>query len=242
MYRFNHDTRTWHTPGAESFDEFTERFIEGMCAAASDNDGGTIAIVSHGAVIRGMLMRLFFGDSAEKLPFCDNTGVSKLRYDRGEFSCDFVYDNSHLPQELSTFALQHWWRATGNRRDVNLDYLPIDRAPQLPSGVSMPETDPNGTVLTALLHDDAVAALSMASPEGDVGTVLGMSLRADLDGRLYGDQLLGAAVSHFRRLGCRTLRLAPGFYPDDIARRYAFDPVTRMLSIDVRAYRWETEV
>lgn len=239
MYRFNHDTRLWRTPGAETFDEFTQRFIEGMRNAALDHDGGTIAVFAHGAVIRGMLMRLFYRDNSDNMPYCDNTGVSKLRFDKGEFTCDFIYDNSHLPQELSTFALQHWWRATGNRKDVNLYYLPLDSAPALPSGIVLPETDPNGITLAAILHDEPVALVSMAAPDGDMGTVLGMTLKDGMDGRLYGDQLLGTAFSRFRSLGCRNLALAPGAYPDDIVRRYEFDPITRIRSIDVHAFKWE---
>ena len=65
-----------------------------------------------------------------------------------------------------------------------------------------------------------------------------MCLLPELAGRYYGDQLLGCAVSHFRRLGCTVLSAAPGAYPDDLLSRYAFDEKTRSRSIDTKAFDW----
>lgn len=241
MWHFNHDTPNWRTPGAETFDEFTQRFIEGMTDAAVAYDGGAVAIFAHGAVIRGTLMRLFFKGEEFTQPFCDNTGVCKLIYNQGEFSYEFINDNSHLPQELSTFALQFWWRSTGNRKDVNLYYLPYEPSKALPAGLTVPETDSRGFALAAILNGETVGLVSMAAPEDDLGRILGMSLKEGMDGRLYGDQLLGTAFSHFRRLGCKRLAVNPGWYPDDIVRRYEFDPQTLERSIDTKAYDWGSE-
>lgn len=238
MWKFNHDPMNWSIPGAETFDIYTQRFIEGMRDAALAYDGGTVAIFAHGAVIRGTLMRLFFGNDLNKLPYCDNTGVCKLIYNRGVFSYEFLNDNSHLPQELSTFAMQSWWRATDNRKDANLYYLPYKSAMKLPRGLKAPELDSRGVALAAYLDESPVALVSMGAPEGDCGRILGMTLQDGMDGRYYGDQLLGAAFSHFRRLGCKRLAVNPGWYPDDVARRYEFDVITGERSIDPMAFDW----
>ncbi len=238
MWHFNHDTVNWHTPGAETFDEFTQRFVEGMRDAAQAYDGGAVAVFSHGAVIRGTLMRLFFRGEEGNRPFCDNTGVCKLIYDRGSFSYEYLNDNSHLPRELSTFALQYWWRSTGNRKDVNLMYLPYSPTMAIPKDVTVPELDSNGFALAAVLRGEIVGMVSMAAPKGDLGEILGMSLLDRMDGRLYGDQLLGAAFSHFRHLGCKRLAAMPGWYPDDILRRYEFDPQTLCRNIDPNVFDW----
>lgn len=238
IWNFNHDPMRWTNPGAESFDEYTQRFIEGMRDAAQEHDGGAVAIFAHGAVIRGTLMRLFFGNDMNKLPYCDNTGVCKLLYDKGQFTFAYLNDNSHIPQELSTFAMQSWWRATDNRKDANLYYLPYTSSMKLPHGLAVPEMDTRGFSLAAYLDEEPIALVSMGPPEGDCGRILGMTLQEGMGGRYYGDQLLGAAFSHFRRLGCKRLAVNPGQYPDDIVRRYGFDNVTGARSIDPLAFDW----
>lgn len=238
IWSFNHDPMNWTNPGAETFDVYTQRFIEGMRGAALEHDGGAVAIFSHGAVIRGTLMRLFFGNDMKRLPYCDNTGVCKLVYNKGQFTYEYLNDNSHIPQELSTFAMQSWCRATDNRKDANLYYLPYEPSMNLPGDLAVPELDSRGFALAAYLHEEPIALVSMGAQEGDCGRILGMTLREGMAGRYYGDQLLGAAFSHFRRLGCKRLAVNPGVYPDDIVRRYAFDEVTRERSIDPLAFDW----
>ena len=239
MYRFNYKPREWNVEGAETFDEYSQRFYEGVLEAAQDNDGGTIGIFAHGCVIRSFLMREFFGDDVSKLPYSDNTGVCKLSYDKGKFTYEFINDNSHLPEHLSTFALQKWWRATGRRQDVNFWYKLYEPGMQLAAGVPVPRLDDEGTALVSMLHGEAVGIVSMAAAEGDTGRILGMGLKPELDGRYYGDQLLGCAFSHFRRLGCKDLAIDPGWYPDEIVARYEFDPVTWMRNIHTGIFKWE---
>ena len=239
MYLFNYKPTEWYVEGAETFDAYSQRFYEGVVAAAKENDGGTIAIFAHGCVIRSLLMREFFGNDVSKLPYSDNTGVSKLIYDKGRFVYEFVNDNSHLPEHLSTFALQRWWRETGRRQDVNFYYRPYDPTMHLAEGVLVPELDEDGLALVAILHGQAVGIVSMAAVNGDCGRILGMGLKPDMDGRYYGDQLLGCAFSHFRTLGCKNLAISPGWYPDDIVTRFEFDPVTRIRNIDTGIFNWE---
>ena len=239
MHRFNYIPTEWKVEGAETFDQYSQRFYEGVVDAALENDGGTIAIFAHGCVIRSLLMREFFGNDVSKLPYSDNTGVSKLIYDKGKFTYEFVNDNSHLPEELSTFFIQRWWRETGRRKDVNFHYRPYESGMHLAEGVQVPQLDEQGLGLVAILHGEAVGIVSMAAAEGDCGRVLGIGLKPDMDGRYYGDQLLGCAFSHFRQLGCKNLNLAPGWYPDDIVARYEFDPVTRIRNIDTHIFNWE---
>lgn len=239
MYLFNYKPTQWKVEGAETFDEYSQRFYEGVVEAAHENDGGVIAIFAHGCVIRSLLMREFFGDDVSKLPYSDNTGVSKLFYDKGKFTHEFVNDNAHLPEKLSTFYLQRWWRETGRRQDVNFRYQPYEAGMDLAEGVQLPPLDEHGTSLVAILHGEAVGIVSMAEPEGDRGRILGMGLKPQMNGRYYGDQLLGCAFSHFRQMGCKNLTIEPGWYPDDIVARFEFDPVTRTRNIDTGIYRWE---
>ena len=92
--------------------------------------------------------------------------------------------------------------------------------------------------LTAMLHDIPVGIVSMAVPDGFTGSIIGMNLREEYLGRHYGDQLLGSAISHFRHLGCRELKLNPDCNPDNILERYGFDPVTGVKNIDTEHFDW----
>src|SRR5699024_4836381 len=112
--------------GAETFEACTGRFLEGLKEIAHKNPDKTVAVFSHGSVIQAVLMELFFRRDPKAVPLSDNTGVSLLRYENGSFSYEYLGDNSHLPEALSTFALQAWWRKTDNRKEANLYFVPLE--------------------------------------------------------------------------------------------------------------------
>ncbi|HIT35013.1 MAG TPA: histidine phosphatase family protein [Candidatus Faecousia intestinigallinarum] len=237
MWAFNHDPLHWGCDGSEPFDVYTQRFLEGMAAAAQEFDGGTVAIFGHGAVIRGTLMRLFFMNDLEKLPYSDNTGVSRLFYHNGRFTYDYLNDNSHIPEALSTFYIQKWWREKELRKESGLYFLPLESC-CLPKELPRPESDSRGQIQAAMLCGRPVGVVSLGRPEGDTGVILGMSLLPELEGRYYGDQLLGCAFSFFRKQGCKQLRAVPGRYPDDILSRYEFAGESYKRSIDAECFDW----
>lgn len=238
MAQFTGNPAKWTAPGAESFDIYTQRFIEAMEEAAQDHDGGSVAIFAHSAVMRGVLLRLLYGGQKATMPLSDNAGVSKLIYQKGQFSQEYLGDNSHIPPELSTNCIQAWWREHNLRSEANLYFLPFEASMNLPKNLALPDSDSRGVVMVAFLQESPVGVVSMAAPDGFTGKILGMSLVDGYAGRFYGDQLLGCAVSHFRRLGCRELELLPGSYPDDLINRYEFDPESLRRSIDANAFSW----
>lgn len=235
MWQFSHDPKAWFVDGSERYEQYTSRFISAMQEAACANHGRTIAIFAHGAVLRGTLMHLFFDDQADCLPLSDNAGVSRLFYENGKFTYDYLNDNSHIPEELSTFYIQAWWRKTDNRKEANLYFVPYDKTMLLPDGLSLPE---GRTVMAAILKDIPVGLVAMGVQEDACGQITGMTLLSEMEGRGYADQMLGCAVSHFRRLGCRTIRLIPGKYPEAVHIRYGFDPDTLTRSFDSNAFVW----
>ena len=237
MHRFSYDPENWFVEGGELFEAHTQRFLEGLTAAAENFDGGTIAVFSHGALIRNTLFRLFFRDDISDLKYSDNTGVCKLIYHNGSFTYDFLNDNSHIPQELSTHYIQRWWRDTGKRRESSVYFKPVSQT-RLPPELKIPDGD---VQIAAILCDACVGVISLGNAEGSRGTILGMELLDGFDGRYYGDQMLGEAFSHFRLLGCKELYLAPGIYPDDLTDRYGFNTESRRISIDADAFCWEPE-
>ena len=129
MDYFNNDPDRWRAEGAETFEECTARMVSVLTQIAEENDGKTVAVVSHGMAIRSFLTHVLGvrSEDIRKLPHGDNTAVSYLHYDGGCFTVEYYNDNSHLPEELSTFAKQTWWRSDSAGLDLsNLSYRPID--------------------------------------------------------------------------------------------------------------------
>lgn len=182
MEAFNHDTQNWSVEGSETFAQYTARFFAALREAAEENDGKTIAVFSHGCVLRGVQYLLLGGQWPN---YCDNTAVSHIRYENGAFSIDFLNDTSHLSEEISTFARQKWWRQGGDRRDFNMWFTQ------------------RGDVTYAMLREREVGQIGFL-PDGTIKTLF---MYEDYRGRHFGQQLLGCAVSACRKAGAQTLRI-----------------------------------
>ena len=117
MWAFNHDPLNWHVEGSETYAEYTGRFLEALRQAAEENDGRTIAVFTHGCVLRGVQ---FILSGQETVPYCDNTAVSLLHYSGGQFEIEYLNDNTHLDESISTFARQKWWREKSDTPDHNM--------------------------------------------------------------------------------------------------------------------------
>ena len=115
MFYFNHDPARWHVQDAESFADAQARMCSVLREISARHEGQTVAAVSHGMAIRCFLSAVLGVPSAEidRLPHGDNTAVTCLRYEDGVPTVEFYNDASHLPEELSTFGRQTWWKNRG---------------------------------------------------------------------------------------------------------------------------------
>lgn len=233
MWRFNHDTTNWRIDLAETFPVYTNRFIDAMIQAAEENSGKTIAIFCHGCVMRGVLARLFFNSTFDKIPYCDNTAVSKLFWDGNEFSYEYLNDASHLPPEISTFARQKWWRQ-GAKKDFNLWFQPYSQDDTRLNGLF--QTDSRWDSFVAMLHEEPVGLLSLFD-----GVIEGLHLLPQYRDRLFEDQLLGQAYSQFRKQGRKSAkaRVSQVDVPE-VLTRYGFEPQGALWqrSIDTTVFDW----
>ena len=117
--------------GSESFAAAQERAWNALRDIAAANPGGTVAVFSHGMVIRTLLARCqgLPPEGMSQVPHSDNTGVACLRMEGDRVELVHGSDASHLTEELSTFAGQRWWRdKKGALADANLWYRPLDIA------------------------------------------------------------------------------------------------------------------
>ena len=198
LEQFNHDTIHWHVEGSETWQEFTARFEAALRDIAAANAGKTVAVFTHGSVLRAFQQRLL---GSENVPYCDNTSVSRLTVEDGTFRIDFLNDASHLTPDISTFERQKWWREAGDRSDFNMWYR---------------ETAPG--CFDALLHDTVVGHVSTQLSTPDTGEITALALEPAYRGRRLGEQLIGCAVCHLRAKGAK--RLTVQLPPEHSARGF----------------------
>lgn len=265
---FNGNDPAFHCPGSETFSQVRERASNAILSIARENPGKTVAVFSHGVAIRNALAS-FLGYSVqetnEKVPHGDNTAVALLEVENGRVHVAYYNDNSHLSEELSTFARQQWWRKNGAIEDANLWYRPLDMERDsrfydqareeawITIHGSMLHFDGEGflrdardqarydkrSVIQVMQGDRPAGILQLnlrREAEKGVGSIPFFYMLPEFRGKGLGVQLLGQAVSVYRPLGRKYLRLrcapdnhvAQRFY-----RRYGFrkigeDPGSRV--------------
>ena len=208
--RFNVTDPTWQAPNGESFFQLGGRLEKAVRAIAARHPGQTVALFSHGMALRQFLGRVK-GTPPEEwhaLPHGDNTAVSRLTFDGEKFEIQFEMDNSHLPEEISTLARQAWWRKDKSKTaDVNLWFRPFDRE----TDRALSPGDESSQHLTVAMSGDRAVGLFRTDPERHreekAGYIQSLFLFPEDRGRGLGIQLVGEAVSRYRKAGRDRLRL-----------------------------------
>lgn len=190
MHNFSHAPKDWHIAGAESFWQYSDRFITALADVAQRHDGQTIAVFTHGCVSSESLRRLF-GQQIDEAGYCDNTAVSLIRYDGGQFTGEFFYDNTHLDDDISTLARQRWWRGKGR---FNLWYRP---AASGDDGIFPQPLGRENEILVAMLGDTPVGYIALTVLQG-TPVLTDLYLCPDYRHRRMGDQLLGHVICTLR--------------------------------------------
>lgn len=265
MQNFTLDPDNWHVEGAETFADVTERMLGIIRALAEAHGDQTLAVVSHGMAIRSLLCAVMDipANEPEKVPHLDNTAVSLLYVENGGISVTFYNDNSHLPEEISTFARQSWWKNKSGDDGQNLRFEPMDLEAEAGLYIrcyadtwkiahgSLEGFNPDYYLAKAKEHAKGhpeavmkalrgerlagVIDLDLAkAKEQDAGWISLCTLTEGHRNQRLGVQLIGHAVSVFRRLGRKSVRLnvaraninALGFY-----ERYGFRKIGRQEGI-----------
>lgn len=166
----------------------------------------------------------------------DNTCVSLLNYKDGKLEIEYFNDNSHLPSEISTFANQSWWKNKDKVDFSNFRFLPMDlnidselycdcyrdgweeahgtlngfsETPYLKSALRISEKTP--LALMKVFCGDDFAGIVELDPNrmasDNAGWISLCYLVPEMRGQNLGAQLVGHAVSFYRGLGRKVLRL-----------------------------------
>ena len=197
-YAFSHSPQTWSVEGSETFDVYVGRFLTALREIAEKHDGQTVALFSHGMVLRGSLQTLFFPGQDGAIAHCENTAVTCLRYENGEFTLEYLNDASHITEEISTLGKQMWWRGE-KYKDFNMWY----RDPEEGDGEFLSQFDlPEGKLRISMLDGDATGVIVVRE-----GILRYFALAPEFRGRALSPQLLGEAIAMARAMGCDTLTL-----------------------------------
>ncbi|MGM9619387.1 MAG: histidine phosphatase family protein [Oscillospiraceae bacterium] len=214
-------------PGSETPEQVRDRITAAFWRIARENEGKTIAIVSHGMAIRillGTLQGLSFPEMRQTA-HSDNTAVSLVEVEGDAARVVFRDDNSHLGA-LSTFAKQSWWRDKNGGPEPSLRF----RSPALPEEGELflslmrraweENHDPldhfspedNLSAAERLLREDPGGVRLAIFRDQPAGLVIPMTescwfyLLPELRGRRLGIQLIGEGVAVLRRRGEMELR------------------------------------
>lgn len=118
-----------HVPKGESIMEAGQRVYDELVNIVKENRGKTIAVVSHGTAIRGVLC-ITMGLPPEQMMevgWGDNTCVAKFDFeDDGTAQVEYKNDVTHLPEELSTFALLKWRKGENVPSSAQMWFKPVD--------------------------------------------------------------------------------------------------------------------
>lgn len=91
----------FHAPDGESREVFGERVAGALLSLAAKHPGATLAIVSHGGVVRSMLHYLYSlnrqGD--QPVPLIGNTSITEVRLDAGGWHIARINDVAHVEGE-----------------------------------------------------------------------------------------------------------------------------------------------
>ena len=214
--KFSRDPAQWSVSGSEPYGNVKVRMYNFITEIAKKHEGETIALFSHGFAIRSLMCLLngIPSHETEKMPYCDNTAVSLIVFDNAELSLEYHSDNSHLSKEISTLAHQTWWRLEKKMPSENLRYMPLN---EVCSGdllrIFQAKAGDRACVdmqYTAFLGDEPVGILGIdtkKSSKAGIGWLSYIHIIPMRRNKTYGTQLLGLAISDFRKLKRDRMRI-----------------------------------
>ena len=276
LHNFSYDPENWTIPGCERFSQLAARMQGVIRDLAKQHDGQTIAAVSHGMAIRTPIASVRGIPSGEvrKIPHGDNTAVTLLHVEGDDIRVEYFNDNSHLPEAISTFAKQSWWKGSSGSDKNNLRFVPMDPdrerelylrcyadawtvahgstagfQPEAYLECAKAHVRENAQALMKVLRGDVFAGLielntRRGASEG-VGWISLCYMAPEHRGQRLAVQLLGHAVSVYRRLGRRVLRLhvsADNLHAIDFYTHYGFRKIGEDNGICGKLLLMETDI
>ncbi len=237
MEAFAKDPDHWVLEGADNYRALAERGLRALRDIAKHHPEGSVAVCAHSYIIGAILCRLFYGfDHYEDVGRSDNTAVTLMTVENGEFHLVFKHDSSHLDREgLRRSVVKATSNTPSDTNPNDLHFAPLGGeietyirwrkdAWQLIYGdltgfdgsgfwLDAQNTigpDPNAMVVGYM--GKTPVGLIQLSPHRDkhkgVGYIPFIYLRPEFRHKGLGIQFIGHAVSFYRALGRKKLQLS----------------------------------
>ena len=231
MKYFSFQPHLWQVEGAERPQDVLERGLKAVRKIAAEHDGQTVAIFSHGYIIRLMLGHLQWEslEQTGKSRTGDNTSVALLETEGDSLRVVFRDDNSHLQTE--SFLAKEKAVKRANGLEPGLRYRPMDAEEHGDFFAELMAENWEGAepfdrdrlfsdarvrhTLVAYRQEEAVGVIQMGPEAGWISLIC---TRKDMRERGFGVQMIGQAVYRTRQLGGETLRIA--LRPENPARKF----------------------
>ena len=213
---FGNDPARWSVEGSEAYENVKARMNFFITETARRHDGETIAVFSHGFAIRAFMCLVEGIPSHEtsKMPYCDNTAVTLLTYDDSELKTELLGCNTHLGEEHSTLAQQSWWRAGKKRTFENLRFMPLNKVCSIDllrifktKAGERAQVDMQYAGFLADVPVGIVGIDTKKDKKNQIGWISYIHVVPAHRNKSYATQLLGLAISDFRKLRRERLRI-----------------------------------
>ena len=239
MDHFAHRPDLWRLEGAEDLRSARGRVLGAIRRIAAAHPGGTVAVFTHGYVLR-MTLSYLQGidlDQLDRTPTGDNTAVSLVEAEGETLRLVYRDDNSHL--KTPEFLEQERGAKRFSGLEGGLWFAPLRLPEQAepflrlaeegwPEGESFDgrqllEDAAGGETVAGYLREELTGLVRVDPATGWIPLLM---IRPDRRRRGLGVQLLGQAVQRVRDAGGETLRAA---VPRDAGTRsfletYGFRP------------------
>lgn len=99
---WNNHPQDFAPDGGETMREAYVRIYDEIMSLANQNKNKTIAVATHGGVLRCLMCRVLYSDITrlKDVPWCENTAVTLLKIDdSNKIGVEFFNDYSHVPPE-----------------------------------------------------------------------------------------------------------------------------------------------
>lgn len=208
LRNFHLDLSQLQIEGGETAAAVRERMIAELRRIAAENDGKTVAVVSHGAAVRILLgtLRGMELHEIDQSVLGDNTAVSLLECENGVLREVYGNDNSHLTEAGLTRFVPRSGK-TVKRFEDGIAYRPMDEAAEeslRAQGLPLPQ---GGETVVAWYEGSAAGVVQLLGVHDGAGQVGCYYLAPPLQGKNNGIKPLGQAVQYYRARGVERLRL-----------------------------------
>ena len=223
---FTREPDHWFLDGADTFAGLAERGCTALREIIARHPGQTVAVCAHYYIIKAILCKLFFGlDHPEQVYYGTNTAVSRITADGTALTLDFQGDASHLDDSLLSIPSRRDLAIRPMAENAVEEYIRYRKdAWQVVYGTMKGfdgsgfwldarrtvGKDPEAMVVGYLGGSPAGMIQLSPSREADkgVGYIPFLYLREPFRHQGIGIQLIGHAVSFYRKLNRDKLQLS----------------------------------